>query len=167
MPLEVKYLPIEDLKPYERNARVHDKASIKAIKRSIEAFGFNDPIGLWNGVIVEGHGRYIAARELGYATVPVVLLDDLTDDERKAYALAHNRTAELSEWDYDVVAEELKQLEVYVEFTGFEEETTIDWDAVPLLEDGAYDEPQHQMLTCPCCGHVDRRIHFKKIIKEG
>lgn len=61
--LTVEYLPIEELQPYERNARKHEPRDIAAIRKSIEDFGFNDPIGIWHDTIVEGHGRLFAARE--------------------------------------------------------------------------------------------------------
>lgn len=108
MELRIEYLPIEQITPYENNARKHQDADVDAIVASIDEFGFDDPIGVWGGhnVIVEGHGRLLAAKKLGMETVPVIHLDHLTDEQRRAYALAHNRTAELSEWDE--VAKELE-----------------------------------------------------------
>lgn len=98
--LKIEMLPADALQEYEGNARQHGETDIKAIKASIEKFGFNDPIGIWkNNIIVEGHGRLMAAKALGMTEVPCIRLDHLTDEERRAYALAHNRTAELSAWD--------------------------------------------------------------------
>lgn len=109
--LKIEYLPVGDLKPYKRNARKHETKDISAIKASIEEFGFDDPIGIWkDNIIIEGHGRLLAAKELGMTEVPCIRLDHLTDEQRRAYALAHNRTAELSEWDFDVQAAELKEI---------------------------------------------------------
>lgn len=108
--LKIEYLPINKLKPYENNARKHAEADIKAIKKSIEKFGFNDPIGIWHDTIVEGHGRLLAAQELEMAEVPVIRLDHMTDEERRAYALAHNKTAELSEWDFEMLDTELDDI---------------------------------------------------------
>lgn len=90
--LEVVYLPISALSEYERNARKHEKKDVGAIIASIREFGFLDPIGIWgeDNTIVEGHGRLLAARELDMETVPCIRLDDLTDEQRRAYALAHN-----------------------------------------------------------------------------
>ena len=80
---------------------------------SIKELGFNDPIGVWSdrNIIVEGHGRLEAAKRLGMKEVPCIRLDALTDEQRKAYGLAHNKTAELSEWDFDALNEELEELE--------------------------------------------------------
>ena len=107
--LNIEYLPVDQLTPYEQNARKHQANDVDAIVSSIREFGFDDPIGVWGGhnVIVEGHGRVMAAKKLGMKKVPVIHLDHLTDEQRRAYALAHNRTAELSEWD-----EVVKELEL-------------------------------------------------------
>ena len=75
MQLKIEYLPITELKPYENNARKHAEADVEAIKKSIEEFGFNDPIGIWHDTIVEGHGRLLAAQELEMTVVPVIRLD--------------------------------------------------------------------------------------------
>ena len=109
MDLKIEYLPIKELKPYEKNARKHADADVSTIMKSIQEFGFKDPIGIWSdkNVIVEGHGRLLAAKRLGMKKVPVIRLDDLTDEQRRAYALAHNKTAEMSEWDSDLLDEEL------------------------------------------------------------
>lgn len=107
MELKIEYLPVGELKPYERNARKHSDEDVKAIEASIKEFGFDDPIGIWHDTIVEGHGRLLAAMNLGMETVPVIRLDHLTDEQRRAYALAHNRVAELSSWD-----KMLKDLEI-------------------------------------------------------
>ena len=110
MELNIEYLPVDQLTPYEHNARKHQDNDVAAIVSSIREFGFDDPIGVWGGhnVIVEGHGRLMAAKKLGMEKVPVIHLDHLTDEQRRAYALAHNRTAELSEWDEVVKGLELR-----------------------------------------------------------
>ena len=107
--LKIEMLGIDELQEYENNARQHGETDITAIKDSIETFGFNDPIGIWSekNVIVEGHGRLAAAKELGMKRVPCIRLDHLTDEERRAYALAHNKTAELSVWDFEKLDLEL------------------------------------------------------------
>lgn len=99
--LKIEQLPVEALQEYENNARDHGQVDVEAIKESIRMFGFNDPIGIWsdNNVIVEGHGRLMAAKELGMSEVPCIRLDHMTDEERRAYAIAHNKTAELSSWN--------------------------------------------------------------------
>lgn len=109
--LKIEYVPISALKPYKRNARKHSAADVEAIAESIRAYGFNDPIGIYGeNEVVEGHGRLAAAKKLGLAEVPVVRLDHMTDEERRAYAIQHNRTAELSEWDFGKLKLELPEL---------------------------------------------------------
>lgn len=110
--LEIVYLPVDALEEYEGNARDHGEEDVAAIKRSIEQFGFDDPIGIWSdhNVIVEGHGRLMAAKALGMTEVPCIRLDHMTDAERKAYGLAHNKTAELSKWNFGKLEMELSGL---------------------------------------------------------
>ena len=110
--LKIEYMALEKLKPYEKNARKHQEADLSTIKASISEFGMSDPIGVWgkDNIIVEGHGRYLACKELGIEEVPVIHLDHLTDEQRRAYALAHNKTAEMSEWDFDLLGEELADI---------------------------------------------------------
>ena len=114
MKLEIEYLPIERLEPYENNARKHEEYDVEQIKKSIEKYGFNDPIGIWSdhNVIVEGHGRLMAAKKLGMTEVPVIRLDHMTDEERREYAIMHNKTAELSDWDFDLLGSELEALDL-------------------------------------------------------
>lgn len=110
MELKIEYVKPSALHEYKNNAREHHEADVNAIAASIKEFGFNDPIGVWNDEIVEGHGRLLAAIQLGLKKVPIIRLDSLTDEQRKAYALAHNKTAELSNWNFDVLDSELKDI---------------------------------------------------------
>ena len=120
--LNIVNIKIKDLKPYNKNAKKHPKKQIEYIANSIESFGMNDPIGIWgkDNLIVEGHGRVEACKQLGYDEVPCIRLDHLTDEERKAYTLAHNKVAE-SEWDFDLLNDELGDILSFdMEDFGFE-----------------------------------------------
>ena len=119
--LKIEYLKIDELKPYDRNTRKHEKISVETIKNSIEKFGMCDPIGIWGkkNIIVEGHGRLLALQELGYKKVPTVRLDHLSDKERRAYAIAHNKTAEMSEWDKEMLSLELEDLGTKIDMNEF------------------------------------------------
>lgn len=112
--LKIIYLSPDDLTPYENNTRKHSPADIEAIKISILEDGFDDPIGIWGdqNVIVEGHGRQIAAKELHLDRVPCIRLDHLTDKQRREYAIRHNRTAELSQYDFEKLKEECARLSI-------------------------------------------------------
>jgi len=91
--MEIIKIPIEDIKPYKNNAKIHTDDEIQHKINSIKKFGFNDPIGVWSddNIIVEGHGRYLALKKMGITEVECIRLDHLTDEERRAYALEHNQ----------------------------------------------------------------------------
>ena len=110
--IEIVELKPKDLRFYEGNAKKHKDLDVNAIMESIKMFGFNDPIGIWGdkNIVVEGHGRLIAAERLGLDVVPCIRLDFLTDEERRAYGLAHNKTAELSEWDEALLSLEMNDV---------------------------------------------------------
>ena len=110
--LKIEYLPKEELKTYAKNAKIHTAGQVEAIKNSIEKFGFNDPIAIWkNDEIIEGHGRLLAAMEMDdVKTVPVIRLDGLTDKERKAYIIAHNKLTLNTTFDNELLGEELKEI---------------------------------------------------------
>jgi len=116
--MQIETVNIDSLTPYEKNAKLHPRDQIEQIKKSIEMYGNNDPIAVWgeNNVIVEGHGRYTALRELGYKTVDIIRLDHLTDEQRREYMLVHNQTTMNSGWDIDLLAGELEDLD----FGGFD-----------------------------------------------
>lgn len=113
--LKVEYININELRPYKKNARKHGKYDVAAIQKSIDKFGMCDPIGIWSdqNIIVEGHGRLEALKQLGHETAPCIRLDHLTDEERREYALAHNKTAELSAWDDKILFEEIQSLKEF------------------------------------------------------
>lgn len=110
--LSIEYLPIDSLKPYKRNNKKHDDFDIGEIAKSIDKYGFNDPIGIYGkNIIVEGHGRLLAAKKLGMKTVPCIRLDHMSDKERREYAIIHNKSAELAEYDFENLFEELPNLD--------------------------------------------------------
>ena len=156
MELKIEYLPINELKPYEKNTRKHQKKDIDNIARSIEKFGMNDPIGIWkDNIIVEGHGRLLACKQLGMTEVPCVRLDHLTDEQRREYAIAHNATAELSEWDFDILPDELAELDL----SGFDfdfnmpyqgEESNVNID--DFFVDAEQKPKEPKKIQCPHCG---------------
>lgn len=120
--LKVEYVNRDDIKPYPGNAKKHPADQIEQIKRSIEEVGFADPIAVWkNNEIIEGHGRLIAATELGMDKVPIIRLDGLTDAQRRAYTLVHNKLTMNSGFDADLLAIELDALpDIDMEKYGFE-----------------------------------------------
>lgn len=110
MELKIEYVDINSIKPYKNNAKKHPTEQIEQIKKSIEQFGMDDPIGVWKDEIVEGHGRLIACQELGMKEIPIIRLDHLTDEQRKAYTLAHNKLTMNSDFDIDILKNELDDI---------------------------------------------------------
>lgn len=110
--LKIEYLPLDSIKPYENNAKEHPQEQIEQIKESIKEFGNIDPIGIWGeeNEIVEGHGRYEAAKQLKLKTVPVIRLDNLTDEQRRAYALVHNQLTMNTGWDDVLFGKEVAEI---------------------------------------------------------
>ena len=114
--MKIEFRKLSDVKPYETNPRVNDDA-VAAVAASIREFGFRQPIVVdTDGVIVVGHTRYRAAVQLGLEKVPIHVAKDLTPEQIKAYRIADNQTATLSEWDMDLLPIELLELEQ----TGFD-----------------------------------------------
>ena len=131
--LKVRTMKTDRLVPYEGNAKMHTPLQIEQIAKSIEEFGFNDPIAFWKdpdgrNIVVEGHGRLLAAKKLGLEEVPVIDLSSLTDSQRRAYTHIHNQLTMNSGLDYEVLAADIADL------------TEIDWkglgfDFVDLASD--------------------------------
>jgi hypothetical protein len=112
MARHIEIWPVERLVPYAKNARTHSAEQVAQIAASIVEFGFNNPILVdSNAGIIAGHGRLLAARKLGLTEVPVVVLDHLTETQRRAYILTDNRLALNAGWDDTVLAEELRDIQ--------------------------------------------------------
>ncbi len=105
--MKIQYKKITEITPYEKNPRKNDEA-VDYVAKSIEEFGFKVPIVIDNnGVIVAGHTRYKASKKLHYKEVPCIVADDLSEEQIKAFRLADNKVAEKSEWDLDLLTDEL------------------------------------------------------------
>lgn len=125
MKLQVEYVPITEIKPYRRNAKLHPQEQIEQIKNSMKEFGNIDPIGVWHDEIVEGHGRYEALKQMGAKEIPIIRLDDLTDEQRRAYSLTHNKLTMNSDFDLALLDTELAEIEtIDMTLLGFDEEET-------------------------------------------
>lgn len=124
--LEVMYLRTTSLKPDPRNPRVHSDKQVRQIAQSIECFGFNVPLLIDDEQqIIAGHGRLMAARKMGWETVPTIKLGHLTESQRMAFLIADNRLTENSSWDERLLGEQLKilselELDFDLEAIGFE-----------------------------------------------
>lgn len=160
--MEIINKKLEDLKPYENNPRFNDDA-VEYVANSIKEFGFRVPIVIdKNNTIVAGHTRYKASLELGLEEVPCVVADDLTEEQIKAFRLADNKVSEKASWNFELLDEEMEDIDINMEDFGFED-INIEWDNIEDLTEKNYEEPTHTMLECPKCHHIDRDIHFKKV----
>lgn len=110
--MEIEVLNIDDLIPYENNAKEHPKEQIEQIKKSIIEFNNNDPIAIdENNVIIEGHGRHEALKQLGYEQVECIRLSHLNEEQKKAYRLIHNKLTMNSDYDFNLLEQELKNIQ--------------------------------------------------------
>lgn len=154
--LRIEYMYVGDLTPYKNNAKLHPDEQIEQIKESIEKFGFNDPIAIWgkDNIIIEGHGRLQAAKELGIDQVPIVRLDDLSDEERKAYTLVHNKLTMNSGYDFEKLEEELDSIDSFdMSDFGFSDlEQQLSETETPN-EFKEFDEDIETKNKCPKCGY--------------
>ena len=150
MQLKIEYLNKEELKPYANNAKIHTAEQVEQIKNSIKEFGFNDPIAIWHdNQIIEGHGRLLAVMEMPeIEKVPVIRLDDLTDEQRRAYMLVHNKLTMNTGFDVNLLNSELEELiDCNLEQYGL----YIKSAAEVVSEETATERKE---IRCPRCGKV-------------
>lgn len=122
--LNIVYKNIKELKPYKKNAKKHSKEQVEQIANSIKEFGFTQPVIIdKNNCVVAGHGRILGAKKAGLKQVPTVMLEDLTEEQIKAYRLVDNKLNE-SEWDFSLLDEELEDLigDMNMDLFGFDED---------------------------------------------
>lgn len=109
--MQIELIKVEDIKPYDNNAKRHPKKQIEKIKKSILEFGFNDPIAVdENNMIIEGHGRYEAIKQLGHKEVECIRLSNLTEEQKKSYILVHNKLNMETGFDDKILAKELDSI---------------------------------------------------------
>ena len=167
--MEIVKIKINNLKPYKNNAKKHPKEQIEQIKKSIQEFGMNDPIAVWgkDNLIIEGHGRLEALKELGYKEVDCIRLDYLTDEERKAYTLAHNKLTMNSDFDFDILNDELDDiLNIDMSDFGFELDLEDKENIIERtdLSDKIF-EKYEIIITCE--NELDLQKKYEKLENEG
>lgn len=132
--LNITYRPIKELKPYKKNAKKHNKEQVEQIANSIKEFGFTQPVIIdKHDCVVAGHGRILGAKKAGLKQVPTVCLDELTEEQIKAYRLVDNKLNE-SEWDKKTLKEELDEL--YGSFSMEDFGFGISIENIDLLQEG-------------------------------
>lgn len=159
--LEVVKVPISELLEYKGNAKLHPHEQVDQIATSISDFGFNSPILAWhdddgNSVVVAGHGRLMAARQLGMRELPVVYLDHMTDEQRRAYTLVDNQLTMNSGFDFAMLNDELDAIvDIDMRDFGF---TIFNGEWEPIEQEDPEDVREEQerdkrVQRCPMCGY--------------
>lgn len=163
--LKIEYVKLSEIKPYKGNAKTHPKEQVEQIKKSIQELGFNDPIGIWHDEIVEGHGRYMAAQELGLDTVPVIRLDGLTDEQRRAYTLIHNKLTMNSDFDFDILSAELDDI-FDIDMSDFGFDLSLDdKESQKERKEALYKESISVVIDCKSEDEAEEI--FEKLTSEG
>lgn len=135
----IETIKIDEVIPYENNAKIHTDEQIEQIKKSILEFGNNDPIAIdKNNIVIEGHGRLLALKELGYKEVEVIKLGHLTDEQRKAYTLIHNKLTMNTGFDLDILMSELESIDI-IDMEEFDFEIAIDDVDYESVEEDNYE----------------------------
>ena len=167
--MEIRNISTKDIVPYDRNTKKHDKTQINNVAESIKQYGFVQPIVIdKNNVVVIGHCRLLAAKQLKMKEVPCVCVDDLTDEQVKALRIVDNKSNE-SEWDFDILPDELEQLNL----SDFDFDFGIDDDEENKIKSEVHTaerelEPYkyiHYLVTIETNEH-DRYVEIMKTIEE-
>lgn len=138
---DIEEVDIAKLKPYERNAKEHPQEQIDMIVKSIEEYGFINPILIdadYN--VIAGHGRILASKKLGLTKVPCLYVEGLSDEQRRAYILADNKLFELGDWNEIELKTEVESID-------------FDFDSFEDLVSEPKEEEEKKEIVCPRCGH--------------
>lgn len=150
--MQIIYKKINEVIPYENNPRKNESA-VDYVANSIKEFGFKVPIIIdKNNVVVTGHTRLKAAEKLGLKEVPVILADDLTEEQIKAFRLADNKVSEFAGWDFDLLNMELEDLDMNMADFGFNNISEVNVDDFFEIKPETEKEKKPEMITCPYCG---------------
>ncbi|MGL5229984.1 MAG: ParB N-terminal domain-containing protein [Cetobacterium sp.] len=173
--LKTVEIPIKEIKGYENNSKKHPEWQINQIVDSIREFGFNDPIAVdENNVIIEGHGRYEALKKIGRTKATCIVLSHLSESQKKAYIIAHNKLTMNTGFDEEILKKELENLKIdefdlaTIGFT--EKELEVQLGEVEVLED---EEPSQKVefeikkkknaYKCPSCGEEHLKTEFEEV----
>ena len=163
----IEVWPVDRLKPYERNARTHSPEQVAKIAASLAEFGFVNPVLVDSSDgIIAGHGRMMAARSLGLTDVPVIVLDHLTDAQRRAYILADNKLAELAGWDVEILRDEIAWLDndgADLLAAGFSDDELTEFLGDGILPDGMKEaDPAAPQLGAPDTAPVQGESKYRE-----
>lgn len=173
--MKIETIPLCQITPYDNNSKKHPKYQIEQIKESIQTFGNNDPIAIdENNMIIEGHGRYLALKDLGVVQVPVIRLKHLTEEKKRAYILAHNKITLNTDFDIDLLKQELTSImDIDMAQFGFsvnllsspltgqeEKDVNMDDDIETMTVGSLYQLGRHRLM----CGDSTNPTHLKQLL---
>lgn len=164
--MEIIKIDINKIKEYENNAKDHPEWQITQICKSIQEFGFNDPIAV-NGdfQIIEGHGRYLACKKLGIEEIPCIILKNLTEAQERAYIIAHNKLTINTGFDFEKLEYELNALKIDgfdLELTGFDKN-----EFVKIFDLGEETEEENVEVETPYTTKIETPVYTPKGIKPN
>lgn len=153
----IKEVETSELKPYKNNSRIHEESQVNQIAKSIEKFGFTQPILIdEKNTVLAGHGRLLAAQKLGLKTVPVIILDNLSDAQKKAYVIADNKIGQNSKWNNEILRIEIEDIAKdgfdvgVLAFNDKEMSRLFDEFADVKIDDFADDTPENPKIMIEC-----------------
>lgn len=166
--MKIEQIAVSSLKSYERNARTHSDAQVGNLVKSIQEFGFVNPVLIdENNILIAGHGRTAAAKKIGLKTVPAIRLSGLTEPQKKALRLADNKLALDAGWDEELLKMELTELQTedfdldLIGFSGNElefylQQQNIDdfFERAEEQQGEATTEKKKECIKCPHCGEL-------------
>lgn len=155
--MEIQYINIDEIVEYKNNVKIHTQEQIEQIMTSIERYGNNDPIAIdENNVIIEGHGRYLALKELGEIEIPVIQLKHLTEEQKREYILVHNKLTMNTGFDIEKLKAELETIDFDMTLFNFQE-LNFNEDILSELFEDVEDKKSNkekEVIVCPHCGEV-------------
>lgn len=155
--MKIQYINIDEIVEYKNNVKIHTQEQIEQIMTSIERYGNNDPIAIdENNVIIEGHGRYLALKELGEIEIPVIQLKHLTEEQKREYILVHNKLTMNTGFDIEKLKAELETIDFDMTLFNFQELNFNEDILSELFEDieDKKSNKEKEVIVCPHCGEV-------------
>lgn len=163
--MEIINKKIDELIPYKNNPRINDEA-VEYVKNSIKEFGFKVPIVIdKNNVIIAGHTRIKAGKELGIKDIPCIIADDLTEEQVKAFRLADNKVAEKSLWDYTKLDEELDSI-LDIDMSMFDFDINTDDVEIERMDLSNKEFEKYEIIIT-CQNEIELEENYNKLTKEG
>ena len=166
----IVYKPIKELKPYKKNAKKHPKTQVEQIANSIKEFGFTQPVLIdKDNNVVAGHGRVLGAKKAGLKEVPTLCLDDLTEEQIKAYRLADNKLNE-SDWDFALMDEEMQKLltsDIDMSLFGFDVDLSDEELELEMEREVKFRTKEKHLVIVPCKSEKETKQVQKEIEQLG